>query len=106
MTTIEINEELRVACFEALENMRAINEKSPIEESLIADLEFVLSSYEQDGNPAGLYAKGSAALLKLHAIDSNHPSLVKERSIVLLKKALEDYAAAENLQPIHHVVEF
>lgn len=106
MTTIEINEELKMACNEALENMRSINEKSPIEESLIADLEFVLASYEQDGNPVGLYGKGSATLLKLHAIESNYPNLVNERAIVLLKKALEDYAAAEDLQPIHHVVEF
>ena len=105
MSFTEIKEELRLACFEALENLRRIDEKRLVDEAMISELEYLLASYEIDHDPAGLYDKGNAALLKLNALHSNNPELVREDVMDNLKIALEDYANTQGLTAVHQAIE-
>ena len=61
-------------------------------EDMFADirskLEFVLSSFESDGNPVGLYEIGAQALYYLQKLQETSPKSVSKKSIGDLEKAL------------------
>ena len=77
-------EKIEKACIDAKDKLTQLN----IEEGLVAEIEWCLGSYANDGNPSGLIAKGNEALVALKTFKESNPRKVSKKLIDSLGKAL------------------
>ncbi len=74
------------ACIEAKSKL----EKLGIEETIQAELTWVIGSYNYDKNPVGLYEVGSKALGALKEFKTEKPRMVSKKFIEDLEKAFSN----------------
>jgi hypothetical protein len=75
------------ACKGALEQLQSLN----IEHGLQADLGWCLGSYQNDGNPVGLYEMGARALKVFNEVKTTNSKAIPARLISDLEKALKGH---------------
>ena len=82
------NEKLRTACFNALETFKKLNDDDYAE--IQSKLEFVVGSFDFDGNPVGLYEFGTLAIPLLKKAKETYPRKITKKVIEELEKAVKN----------------
>lgn len=86
---VEVNERLKKGCVDAHQAFQKIDDKKYAD--IQSKLEWVIKSYENDKNPAGLHEIGSKALKQLKDYKAKNPRKVNKKSIDSLEKSLSQY---------------
>lgn len=79
------NEKIEKACVEVREKLAQLG----IEEKIQAELDWVLGSFRNDHNPAGLYEIGEKALAALNKFKKEKPKAITKKMVDELEKALK-----------------
>jgi hypothetical protein len=87
MSDAKQNQKIQKACAAALEKFQKIGLEKYAD--VQSKLEYVLGSYEFDGNPVGLYEIGAMALKDLKKYKKEKPRLVSKKLVDDLEKAIK-----------------
>ena len=87
MSDAKQNQKIEKACAAALEKFQKIGLDKYAD--IQSKLEYVLGSYQYDGNPVGLYEIGAKALKDLKKYKKEKPRLVSKKLIDDLEKAIK-----------------
>lgn len=79
-------EKIEKALVEAKDKLASLG----IAEQLVSEIEWCLGSYAFDSNPAGLYEKGSEAILALEEYKKDNPRKVSKKLLDDLVKAVSE----------------
>ncbi len=88
MSEAKKNQKIEKACAAALEKFQKIGLDKYAD--IQSKLEYVLGSYQYDGNPIGLYEIGEKALKDLKKYQKEKPRLVSKKLITDLESALKE----------------
>lgn len=88
MSDAKKNQKIEKACAAALEKFQKIGLDKYAD--IQSKLEYVLGSYQYDGNPIGLYEIGEKALKDLKKYQKEKPRLVSKKLITDLESALKE----------------
>jgi hypothetical protein len=91
---IELNENLRNSCQQALETLKKLKRDETTE--LQSKLEWCLGSYDYDKNPSGLYEYGVVALETMKSIKADNPRKINKKVIEGLQVGLQNYESSKN----------
>lgn len=86
MSDAKQNQKIQNACAATLEKFQKIGLDKYAD--IQSKLEYVLGSYDFDGNPVGLYDIGAQALKELKKYKKSKPRLVSQKLIDQLEKAV------------------
>jgi hypothetical protein len=91
---LEINENLRNSCQQALETLKKLNRTETTE--LQSKLEWCLGSYDFDKNPSGLYEYGVVTLETMRSIKADNPRKINKKVIEGLEVGLKNFETSSN----------
>lgn len=83
--SIAVNDKIEKACVEARDTLAKLG----IQDSIQAELDWVLGSYRNDHNPVGLYEVGEKAYKALEGYKQEKPKAVTKKVLDDLQKALK-----------------